>query len=195
MTIPSTTSPLPRKTTKQGKVSEAALTQLSKIDQALELRRKGWTYRAIAAEMKITLKAAHRLVETAFKATQQSAREQSEELYQQQVARLEGCVKALTEQVDRGSIKAVEALVKVLDRQAKLCGLDAPTKVEQKVSFMDYTDDELLREAERLRVPLPVDVKLLPLLPGETSVPDSMKAVVDIDIDTSVLDTDVNPGP
>lgn len=48
--------------------------------------------------------------------------------------------------------KVTQTLLKILDREAKLFGLDAPTKVENSHSFNDATDAELLAEAKRLGI-------------------------------------------
>ncbi len=73
--------------------------------------------------------------------------------------------------MEKGDSRSIEVALKVLERQAKLNGLDAPAKQEVKVSYAELTDDELLAEADRLK--LYVDVKVLGvdtplLLPGET---------------------------
>lgn len=164
-----------------GRVNPKSLDRLEKTDRALELRRCGHTYREIARELRITLRQAHKLVTDAFKATQRHAKEQSDELVQIQSDRLEAMYKALAPKLEKGGeglARAIEVGIKVLERQAKLHGLDQPAKQETTVTYHHLSDAELIDEARKLRL----DVHLHPpqsvLLPGETDLPPALRAEV-----------------
>lgn len=154
-----------------GKASSQKLTKLQQTEVALDLRRRGYTFRQIAAEMKVTLRVAHRLVMDAFKQHAAQAAENSELLVRLQMERLEAMWRGLAPSAEAGNSRSIEVALRLLERQAKLLGLDAPVKQEVKVSYAELSDEELLAEADRLKLrvdinPLPVSIPLLPL-PGE----------------------------
>jgi DNA-binding CsgD family transcriptional regulator len=51
------------------------------------------------------------------------------------LARLEKAIKAISDKVDAGDKYAIETMIKLLDRKAKLLGLDKPTKVDVSVQM------------------------------------------------------------
>lgn len=163
---------------KGGRVSPKSLERLERTERAVELRRRGFTYREIARELRVTLKAAHKLVTDAFKATQRHAREATEELKQLQDERLESMYRSLAARIEKGDARAIEVGIKLLERQSRLHGLDAPAKAETSVTFRHLSDAELLDEARRVKL----DVRVLPgagvLLPGEVSLPPLLEAEV-----------------
>ena len=164
----------------RGRATPDSLTLAEKSARAVELRRLGHTYREIAREMGITQREAHRLVTKVFAETRKAAQENAAEYIQLHNERLEHLYRALVTRHKDGYLdpRMVEVALKVLERQAKLNGLDAPVKQEVKVAYQGLTDDELLAEAHRQRL----DVKVLgvsgPLLPGEQSLPPELEAEV-----------------
>lgn len=116
----------------------------------LELRRKGWTYDAIAAHSKVTKSTVHEAVSGYLRAT---VHEPAAELRQLELQRFDGLLREVMdrieqpngrpqfvtckcgESVETGSVmddklKAVEVALKVGDQRAKLLGLNAPTKIQ-----------------------------------------------------------------
>ena len=45
------------------------------------------------------------------------------------LARIESYIKAMEPQLDNGNLDAIDRVMKLLDRRAKLAGLDAPSKI------------------------------------------------------------------
>lgn len=149
------------------KLSKADLTQ-----KVLDLRRKGYTHREIAVELRITRRQVSKVLDDAYAAVARECKESAEQQVRLQMDRLEWMLKSLNERIEGGHVGSVEAALRILERQAKLLGLDAPTKQEVKVQYSELTDEELLAEAERLKLK-PPEVKLLPdatslPLPGES---------------------------
>lgn len=147
------------------------MTKLELTDAALDLRRRGFTFREISGELRVPLRRAHRLVKDALTEQAAKAAANAELLIQLQDARLEKMYKGLAGSAEGGNARSVEVALKLLERQAKLHGLDAPTKQEVKVAYAELSDQELLAEAERLKLRVeltqsPPQVPLLPL-PGE----------------------------
>jgi hypothetical protein len=158
-----------------GKTAPEGFSRLDRQTKAVLLRRQGHTFREIAAEMKITLREAHRLVTTAFREAAHRSAETAEQMVQLHNERLDWMLKSLASEIDRGSSRAIEVAVKLLDRQARLLGLDAPAKKEVQIRFDQLSDQELLDEAKRLRVSIEGLTGGALLLPGETSLPPELE--------------------
>ncbi len=170
--------PQRRQRKSHGAMTPERLTQLERTTKAMELRRRGFSYLQIARELGITQKAVCSLINVAFRALQRYCKETTEQTVQLHNERLEAMYKALEPSMQSGHARSIEVGLKVLERQAKMLGLDAPEKQELKVAYTDHTDEELLREAERLKVDvrvLGIETSLIPL-PGEdpTTVPSAL---------------------
>lgn len=162
-------------TTSSPKKTAKALTVAERQRAALELRTAGKNFDAIAAELGYSSRsAAHKAVVSALRDV---IAEPAEDVRQLELARLDGLYeRALTIADDRAVIEigsvnadrpavlalatdararvaALQAAVKVMERRAKLLGLDAATKVEAKVKaaiatpeWLDSATDEQLTE-------------------------------------------------
>jgi hypothetical protein len=98
---------------------------MDRTERALELRIAGKSLRYIATMLGISHQSVHELIQRAMsvKIDQPAA-----ELRRLEVERLDAIFDALFEQ--RGHPETARTLVKVMERRAKLLGLDAPTKTE-----------------------------------------------------------------
>jgi hypothetical protein len=121
---------------------------------AMRLRASGKTYRAIAAELNCSVRTAYRAVTRELERVRARLSEDAAQLLQLEMARLDSLLAALWPQAQAGNVRAMTAAVRVIERQYRLLGLDAPGKTEAKVSatasVTDLTDEQLLEEAERL---------------------------------------------
>lgn len=102
--------------------------------RALELRIAGHTFEEIASELGYTYPSgAKKAVDTALFKT---LKEPAERLRDLEVARMDVMLKSLWPDVLAGKARSVEVAIKVLERRAKLLGLDAPLKfnVEQIIT-------------------------------------------------------------
>ena len=97
--------------------------------EALDLRIAGGTYRQIAAQMGIDLKAAYEAVQGALGELDAITKVKAERHRDLELRRLERATLGLWTKVQAGDERAVLAYVRVADRKAKLLGLDAPTQV------------------------------------------------------------------
>ena len=124
----------------------------------LDLRLAGHGIDSIAAQVGVT----PRVVAAAVKELVAAANHDRDEMVAVAYGRLEREVRRIRERLDSlgGAFdrRDVETLLKVMERQSKLFGLDAPTKTESKthVTFSDMSDDELYAEAARHGVVLAV---------------------------------------
>ena len=97
--------------------------------QALELRKAGATYEAIAERLGYADRSgAFRAVTSALKAT---LREPADELRTLELERLDSALLAIWRQVQAGDLHAIDRLVRLAERRAKLLGLDAAAKIEE----------------------------------------------------------------
>lgn len=151
---------------------------LEKVDRVMDLRKKGFTYRMIQRELGISERAVVKYLQLGFKSLQEKSSAQTEELMLMQNARLEDMYRGLSGRIDKGESRAIEVGIKVLERQSRLFGLDAPAKQETLVTYQHLSDAELLDEAKKFQL----DVHLHPpeqiLLPGEQSLPLTLQGEV-----------------
>jgi hypothetical protein len=122
--------------------------------EAFRLRSAGKSYRAIAAELGCSTRTAYTAVVRELEKVRAELAESAGHYLQLEMARLDSLLNAVWPEATAGNLKAVNAAVKVIERQCRLLGLDAPTKTETKVSatadLAGMSDEQLVQEAERL---------------------------------------------
>jgi len=111
--------------------------------KAVELRRKGKSYRTIADELGVSVRTAFDDVWKHFSELDKLATEKLEQVRQLELARLDKYLEALEPKCAEGDEKAIAVAIKVGERRSKLLGADAPTKVERTDVPAKMTDDEL----------------------------------------------------
>jgi hypothetical protein len=96
--------------------------------QAVELRLRGFSYEAIAAQLGYKSKSsAHEAVASAL---QSVVKEPAEKLRLLEAQRLDELWQALWPAARQGDMAAVAGCLKIMERRAKLLALDAPVSVE-----------------------------------------------------------------
>ena len=96
--------------------------------KALELRKAGISYQAIADTLGYNSpQAAWKAVNAALKKTLQ---EPSDEVRKLEMERLDAMLSAIWASVKQGQYKANEVALRLMERRAKLLGLDAPVKTD-----------------------------------------------------------------
>jgi hypothetical protein len=96
--------------------------------QALELRKAGATFQAIADKLGYRgPSGAHKAVVSALRAT---LREPAEELRELELMRLDAMLLGLWRRAQAGEEKAVDRVLRIAERRARLLGLDAPARSE-----------------------------------------------------------------
>jgi hypothetical protein len=101
----------------------------ARAQQALDLRIAGATYRQIATSLAVSLKTAYRAVQAALGELDDEVQQRAERLRELEAARLDRLNVALANGIKSGDPRAVVAAVRVMERRAKLLGLDAPTTI------------------------------------------------------------------
>ena len=116
-----------RKPRNRPKGEDAAARQ--RADQALDLRIAGASYRQIAAALGVSQKTAYYDVQGALGTLDAVVAVKAERLRDLEAARLDRLNAALAPGIKAGQPAAVFAAVKIMERRAKLLGLDAPTTI------------------------------------------------------------------
>jgi len=113
--------------------------------EALRLRSRGYTYQQIADQMDCSKPTAYARVQRALAAIPAEAVDEYRRL---EGERLDGLLAIATHQAfSKNSLHAIDRCLAIMDRRAKLLGLDAPIKTE--VITLDYIQQEIQRlEAE-----------------------------------------------
>jgi len=112
--------------------------------QALELRISGMSYRAIADALSCADSTAYELVQSALREIPAA---NVEILRQEHDSMIRALFLKLKPRIDKGEPRAIEVGVKLLERLAKLHGLDAPTRQIMQV-VTEEAVDRAIRELE-----------------------------------------------
>lgn len=109
--------------------------QIETERRVLELRLAGLTFDRIAKELGYASPSgAWYAMKRALTRTLQ---EPADELRRQEAERLDRMLSGLWAEATRGNTAAIQTALKVMERRARLLGLDAPAKTEQTVTVYD----------------------------------------------------------
>jgi len=116
--------------------------------RVLELRRAGVTFDVIAQEVGYSNSSgAYHAFHRALKRTLNNAG--AEEMREVELDRLDRLQRFAWTAAARGELKAIETVLRIMTRRARLLGLDMPVKVEQEVTVWSG-DASIDREVQRL---------------------------------------------
>jgi hypothetical protein len=119
---------------------------IERESQVLKLRRGGLTFDLIAKELGFkNASGAHKAYVNACK---RIIRTDVEDIRGTELDRLDMAQGAIWSKVMRGEIPAIMALMKIMDRRARLLGLDAPTKIQAEV--VNYDAEAINGELRRI---------------------------------------------
>ena len=96
--------------------------------KALELRRMGKGYVEIATALDISKSQAHRLVQDGLEDAREQVESSAVELKAEEVSRLDAMLAGLWPDARKGHLGSIDRVLRIMERRAKLLGLDAPTK-------------------------------------------------------------------
>ena len=105
-------------------------------DRCLELRANGLSFREIARELKVAPATAYKAVARGLAAVNAGCREQAQELRALEALRLDQMQAALWQQaIDERDCKAIDRILRIMERRARLLGLDEPERRETKLEI------------------------------------------------------------
>jgi len=113
------------------KTSQRTIEAQERRKKAVELRRMGWSYSRIANQIGMTKSSAHKAVTKALSETQGLLDADADLLRAQEADRLDSLQSFFWIDASKGNIKAAERIMRIMERRAKLLGLDAPTLLAQ----------------------------------------------------------------
>ena len=99
-----------------------------KRQQALEYRASGMSYRAIGEAMGINQSNAYRMVKAEVQQIREKTSEQADELRTIELQRMDAMLAGLWSKATSGDGAAVDRVLRIMERRAKLIGLDSPTR-------------------------------------------------------------------
>lgn len=114
-----------------GKNSPAKARTVENVAKALELRRAGLGFEAIGVQLGLKKSQAHRLVVAGLAEARAQVSASADDLRSEELSRLDGMLTGLWPRARKGEVAAVDRVLKIGERRAKLLGLDAPTKVAE----------------------------------------------------------------
>lgn len=93
--------------------------------RALDMRRAGYTYEAIAEELGLTKAGAWKLVQRELK---ELTKEPARDLQKLELDRLDAMLLGIWDKASSGNLLAIDRALKIQERRARLLGLDAPDR-------------------------------------------------------------------
>lgn len=129
-------------------VSPKAMASVEKMQQAATLRAAGLSYREIGKQMGIDFTWARELC---VKALDEARYEAADMMRTQEGIRLDRLQRSLWPAALAGDVAAARAVLGVMERRAKLFGLDSPVKVEAELT---WAPDEVEAGVRRLEAML-----------------------------------------
>jgi len=133
--------------------SDEVAARQQKIQQALNLRRRGATYPQIASALGVARSTAVRMVKYALAQAKREADALGEMILELEIDRLDALLRAVWPRLEDGNLsaeqrlKACDRVLAISARRAKLLGLDAPEKVapvtlDGSAPYVNPTDEE-----------------------------------------------------
>lgn len=111
---------------------------LAMAGEALRLRLQGATYERIAREVGYSDRAnAHRAVKGRMAEMRDECAELTEEVRQQELARLDAMLELLWGRIEEGDLAAMDRVLRIMERRTAYLGLDAPKQAA--VATVDMT--------------------------------------------------------
>lgn len=139
-------------------MSNSANRDIAKADfaekqrRALELRKAGASYEQIAEAVGYSDRAgAHKAVAAAIK---NITREPARDVLTLELERLDTMLVGLWPEARRGNAKAIDRVIRIMDRRASYLGLDAETSIAVTNTALESWQAELLNAAKEMRAKL-----------------------------------------
>lgn len=124
---------------------------------AFKLRVAGTSYRKIAKELNVGLRTAWKYVQAAMEELRIETKQSVEETRELDLIALDELQSIMFKSVRKNKSKrGVDRIIKIMERRAKLLGLDAPTRIDIEGRLRELAaregldEEEVIREATRI---------------------------------------------
>lgn len=104
--------------------------------RALELRKRGLSYRAIGEDTKTSQVQAYRDVQAELKTLAEMNQDSAAELRQLELERIDNALHGMMPFIDAGNPNHVNAMARLIAERAKLLGLYEPTKLSVDIDII-----------------------------------------------------------
>jgi hypothetical protein len=129
----------------ESKTSPRRIEAAEKHVEALQLRKAGATYQQIADTLGYSVAGAEKAVKTALA---DMKHEPAQELIILERARLDALLMGIWSQAVKGNQGAIDRALRIMERRAKLLGLDAPVKTDMTVNTWEDKVVALLKDGK-----------------------------------------------
>jgi hypothetical protein len=137
------------------KASKTRVQAAKRHVEVLQLRLEGLTFRQIGERLGFSEQRAHQLVTEELARLNAERAEQAAEVTRLELERLDALLAAVWDGASRGEVGAIDRVLAIMNRRAKVLGIDAPERRELTgrggrpldVRLEDLTDEELGRIA------------------------------------------------
>jgi len=119
---------MPGRQTRRNRPSGEDAANRDRAVKALDLRIDGATYRQIGAHLGVSECTAYHDVQDELGRLDAIGKEKAERLRELEIRRLDALTMALAPGIQSGDVRAILAAVRVMERRAKLLGLDGPQR-------------------------------------------------------------------
>lgn len=126
------------------------LTAAKRRIEAMQLRQQGFSFKEIGEKLGCSQQRAHAIVHEEFARLRAEQNELAENILRVTNDRIEALLKMQWQRAMQGDRLATETVLKLVDRQARLFGVDAPRKTEARVDLNDTTDPAALKARARM---------------------------------------------
>lgn len=113
----------------ESKTSSRTLVAREREAEAVKLRESGASFEKIGKQLGVTTSGAYRAVARSLTRVIAQTSESAAQLRALELQRLDKLLLALWPRASKGDDAAVDRVLRVMERRAKLCGLDAPVRV------------------------------------------------------------------
>lgn len=108
--------------------SAAKARKLKHQELALNLRRAGMSYAAIGRKLGLSKSRSHALVQLGLEEARAHITASADDLRTEELSRLDGMLAKAYPMAAKGDLQAIDRVLKIGERRARLLGLDAPLR-------------------------------------------------------------------
>jgi hypothetical protein len=120
------------------RTNKDSVAKLEQRDRIIELRIKGYSYPAIAKELKLSTVRPYQIVQEYVKEYREKHAEQIEHMVEIELQRLDLLTTKLWSAFEAGEIAAAGLLLRTSERRAKMLGFDSQEKGELQIQIKGY---------------------------------------------------------
>ncbi len=147
---------------KTGKRAIKQAQSLRRCSEALRLRLKGQSLRAISAQLGVSHQQIAQDIEKAIVANRSESLDSIVSAITLELSRLDFCLERLGPAIDRGCHKGINTAIKISERRCKLLGLDAP--IQLQVEALVNQELEQFVSALSQRLPHEIFIEVLQVI-------------------------------